>query len=795
MIRTFNLYLFLLSSTLLFSNNIDKKYSITGKVIDSLTQKPLSYATVSVSQNNIIIDGVITNENGEFKLSVQKGDYILKAEFLSYNSYQRSITVNGALNLRTIKLSESVNELDEVTIRSEKSTIDLKIDKKVFNVGKDLLSQNGSLQQVLENVPSVSVDLNGIVSLRGNPNVSILINGKPSVLAVNNNLNQIPSDQIDRIEVITNPSSRYQAAGTAGIINVILKKNGLEGLSGSLTLTNSIIASSSAYANINYKSNSFNLFSTVGYRFTDSRVFENITQNFLNGITPLSLDRKTDEYHNLKRAYIYTGFDYFLSKNSTLTTSYFKILAERDNVLRYDYTYYSSIPTQTLNSIIIRNENYYEPIDHNQLEVSYTKNYDKKGKTLLIDFQYDFWNEDENEDFLTQTIFPPTPENTVVSRTKDIESSKDFLLQIDLVNPINEKTTFETGFRGETRIISSDYKAEIFQNNQWEIFNNIDNKLDYKERIVGVYALYANKQKKFNYQLGLRGEYTSIDVSDRKDDFGSKKNYLKLFPTIHLNYIFSDITTTQLSYSRRINRPSFWQLNPFSTLSGGLNAQIQGNPDLDPSFTNSLELGFLTKVGKVRLNPSVYYQHTTDPFQFFTEQNADNILISTTINTDTENRMGAEISLSYNPLKWLQLSGEFNYYSFQQRGNHNGISFDFNNNTWTSRINSLIKLPRQFTLQTTFNYSARNENAQTITKSYYVGSLGLNKPFLKNKAALTFNIRNILNSRNRRIFRTGEDFTYESSRRDFGPIYMLTLTYRFNQKESERTRRPGRSNR
>jgi len=795
MTRLLILFIFLFAPLAILGNNNIFEKKISGTVIDAETQTPLEFATVSVYKKDKLIDGTITNEKGRFSIDVKPGNYLIRVEYFSYKAYETQIDLKQNTNLGVISLETDSENLKEIKITAERSTIDLKLDKKVFNIGKDLLSQNGSLQQILENVPSVSVDLNGIVSLRGNPNVSILINGKPSVLAVNNNLNQIPSDQIDRIEVITNPSSRYQAAGTAGIINVILKKNGLEGLSGSLTLTNSIIASSSAYANVNYKTNKFNLFSTVGYRFTDSRVFEDVTQNLLNGIIPLSLDRKTGEYHNLKRAVIYTGFDYFLSKNSTLTTSYFKILAERDNTLRYDYTYYSTLPIQTINNVTLRNENYYEPIDHNQFEVSYTKNYDQKGKKLLVDFQYDFWNEDENENFLTQTIFPIIPENTVVSRTKDIESSKDFLLQIDFVNPINEKATFETGLRGETRIISSDYKAEIFQNNQWEIFNNINNKLDYRERIVGVYALYANKQKKFNYQLGLRAEYTNIDVSDRNNDFGSKKKYTRLFPTVHLNYVISDASATQLSYSRRINRPSFWQLNPFSTLSGGLNVQIQGNPDLDPAFTNSLELGFLTKIGKLRLNPSLYYQHTINPFQLFTEQNTEDILISTTINTDTENRKGAEISLSYNPLKWLQLSGEFNYYSFQQKGNHKGVDFDFENSTWTSRINSRIKLPKQFTLQTTFNYSARNENAQTIIEPYYVGSLGLNKPFLKNKAALTFNIRNIFNSRNRRIFRTGENFTYESSRRDFGPIYMLTFTYRFNQKENTTARRPGGSNR
>lgn len=792
MIRLFLIILFLLTSEIAFSSNNNAKRIVKGRIVDSVTKEAISYATVSVSQNTKIIDGVITDDNGNFELKINKGTYTINVEFLSYQTFQKEITVNGSLDLGVIELTESSEALDEIKIRSEKSTVSLKIDKKVFNVGKDLISQNGSLQQVLGNVPSVTVGVNGGVSLRGNSNVTILINGKPSVLATNNNLDQIPAEQIDRIEVITNPSSRYQAAGTAGIINIILKKNQLEGISGSFSLTNAVIANTNAIASLNYKKNKLNLFSTFGYRFFDARIEEDVLQNSLINGTPITLDRTTHEYRNARVASMFVGFDYSFLENSVLTAAYYKYMIKRNNNLLFNFNYFNT--SKQLDSTIVRNEKYYEPMDHNQLEISYTKNFNDKGKKLVVDFQYDFWNDDENEDFNTQILFP-TQLKSSISRTRDIESSQDFLLQIDFVNPINEASTFETGFRGETRVISSDYKAEIFEKNQWEIFNNINNKMDYREQIVGFYASYANKASKLKYQLGLRTEYTHIDISDRNNKYGSTKNYTRFFPTVHLNYALSSTNSMQLSYSRRINRPSFWHINPFSTLSGGLNAVIQGNPDLDPSYTNSLDLSYLTKIGKLQLNPSLYYQNTINPFQFYTQQNTDNILVSTTVNIDNERRYGAELSLTYKPYNWMQLSGEANYFYIKQKGQFQNFNFDFDNSTWTSRINTQFKLPKQYTFQTSYRYQARNENAQTITKSIYFVDLAINKTLLKNKGALTFSINNLFNSRVNRLLRTGENFSYQSDRRNVGPIYSLTFMYRFNQKEKNKTRRPGGSNR
>ena len=250
----------------------------------------------------------------------------------------------------------------------------------------------------------------------------------------------------------------------------------------------------------------------------------------------------------------------------------------------------------------------------------------------------------------------------------------------------------------------------------------------------------------------------------------------------------------QLSYSRRINRPSFWHLNPFGGLAQ-INTQRQGNPDMDPSLTNSSELGFLTRLGKLRINPSLYYQNTSDPFQFFTDRNADDILVTKPINIDTERRIGFEISMNLKPIKWLELSGELNYYSFSQRGAYTNVNFDFDDSSWFTRINSRFKLPSDMTLQTSFNYNGRNENAQSITKSSHSLDLGLNKIFLNKKATLTFNVRNILDSREQFLTRKGADFSFQSHRKILGPKYTLTFTYRFNQSGKSKTRQPGQSNR
>lgn len=783
--------MFSLFPILCFGTTSIIKKNITGIILDEDTKQPLEFATVSIYENRTLIDGTITDQEGKFSMEAKQGNYLLKVEYISFQTYETNIELKQDLDIGNIYLSIDVESLTEVEIVAEKSTVELKLDKKVFNVGKDILSLNGSLSEVLDNVPSVSVDLDRNISLRGNTNIAILINGKPSVLV--SNLDQIPAQDIDRIEVITNPSSRYQAAGTAGIINVILKKNTKEGLNGFVSMSNAIRTDFQLNTNLNYKIGKFNFFTSLGYRFVDSKTIQRVDQSSIVDGNSVKLDQDIDEYRNYKSTSIYIGSDYYINEKNTITASYYKTLRKLDNIIRYDYAYFNFNEQQELDSTNVSQQGYYEPQDHNQLELGYVKIFEKVNKELSMDLQYDFWDDDENENLNTQMINPILSE-PVLSRTNNIESSKDFLVQIDFENPINDNEGFETGLRAETRIITSDYNAEVFDGSIWQTFNDIENKLDYNEQIGAVYVQYANQANKFSYQLGLRVEFTKIKITDKNSLFGDTKKYTNLFPTSHFSYKFSDKISAQLSYSRRIDRPGFWYLNPFGGLAQ-INVQRQGNPDMDPALTNSIELTFLTRLGKLRLNPSVFYQNTKNVFQFFTERNTDDVLITKPINLDHRNRFGTELSATYDPNKWLRLSGEISYFAFQQRGEFSNQNFDFDSNTWYTSIDSRIKLPSDITIQTSFDYKGRTETAQEMIKSSYNMDFGMSKNLLKNKATITFNINNVFDSSEQYLTRVGNDFNYQSYRKRLGPKYSLTFMYRFNQKSNKRTRRPGRSNR
>ncbi|OSY87467.1 TonB-dependent receptor [Tenacibaculum holothuriorum] len=770
-------YIFMVLSSIVISAQV----TIKGKVLEQTSNQPLEFATVILtdSKTNKIIAGETTNENGQYTIKTKKGTYTIKVEFIGFkNKSIENITLSNNQTIPTFFLVEDAEKLDEVEVTAEKSTTEYKLDKRVFNVGKDLISKGGSVTDVLNNVPSVNVDIEGGVSLRGNPNVRVLINGRPSVLTANNGLESIPSETIEKVEVITNPSAKYDAEGTAGIINIVLKKNTKGRFGSSLQLTTGIPDNHRINYNVNYKKEKFNLFSNIGYRYISfsGNGFLNRT-NFDNNKNVISFsNRTTNRTRRMNTLNLYFGSDYYINDKNTLTLSYYYRNNLSRNTVDYAFDFLNS--SQQVDSRVVTQESYREPQKANQIEFNYVKTFDKKGQKFTLNLQYDFWNDDENEFVKEQQVFPT---NTAIKtlQSRDVESSKDFLFQSDFKLPITKKSHVEMGVKGEIRNIDSDYKV-------WDntvLVDSLDNLLKYNERIYGAYIQYGNRKNKLQYLVGLRAEHANTGSTDRKNQFKTDKSYTDLFPTAHLTYNFTDATNLQLSYSRRIRRPSFWHLNPFGGISDRRNIRV-GNPDLNPMYTNSYELGFLKRWKRFTINPSIYYQRTTNVFETLITANSFGALVSKPINSGTEKRYGAELAVRFSPYKWWRLSSEFNYFGFSQRG-----IYTVDDNAWSTRLNSRMKFSK-LTIQYSFNYQGERQSGQVFTEGQYRADLGISKDFWNDKATVTLNMNNIFDSNIRKRLITGEDYTAYRYERPIGRFSSITFTYRFNRTKKDRDRLP-----
>ncbi|WP_264523079.1 outer membrane beta-barrel family protein [Flavobacterium sp. N502536] len=425
--------------------------------------------------------------------------------------------------------------------------------------------------------------------------------------------------------------------------------------------------------------------------------------------------------------------DYFINDNNTITTAFYRN-GTKDldkNTLKYKFSG-NGIPDTHIQTIGDSEENR----SYNQLEFNYTKTFKKPDRKFTVDFQYDFWNSIKDFNIQRRTVDPDKQDLSVIN-TRSNRSSDDIALQSDFVTPLSETANFEAGVKAEHRIVSTDFAANEEKGGTVNPINGFNNGLDYKEQILAAYTQYGNKIKKFSFLLGLRTEFTNIQIEDQKTNRVLRdSSYTRLFPTVNLSYALTAKTTAQLNYSQRINRPNLDQLNPFPELQD-FNSRIFGNINLLPSLTDGVEFSILNKLKGIVITPSLYYSKTRNNFQYFTTQNDTGIFETFLVNLDNEKRFGIEISAQYAPVKWLSLSGEINAYSFSQEGSVGTTNLDYSNETWTGTLISQIKFPKSFSFQSKFEYQAPVSDAQTHTKSYYYLSMALGKSLFKNNASLT----------------------------------------------------------
>lgn len=784
---------------------------ISGKLIDNDTKQPLEFATVVIqTPDKQTVNGGMTDVNGAFSFDVKPGIYNIIFDFISYKGI--TITnkeVTADTDLGTTAMAPDATMIQAVEIIAERTTVDIKLDKKVYNVGQDMIVKGGTVSDVLDNVPSVAVDVEGNVSLRGNQSVTILIDGRPSTLMGGNVadvLKLLPADSVEKVEVITNPSARYDAEGGGGIINIILRKGKAGGFNGSVIGSVGNPETYGLMANLNYRHEKYNIFSTLGYNyrtspgnsFTDAQYFDNEgnTSEFIN--ERRENDRKQNAFNGT------VGFEWFIDSTMTWTNSINARRSNGDNPTTTWYDHYFA------DGSFNKSRNRYNLEDEKDENFGYSTNLLKKfnneGHELKVDASVSKGLDDENAEITDITLDTPNPlEDNTYERTTNKEDEFRSLIQVDYVLPLSERSRFEAGYRGSFNELTTDSYAEALDNDTgiWVPNENFINQLEYNEYVNALYTQYGSKLgSKFSYLFGLRWEDSNIDVNLLNENEYNNKRYNNFFPSAFFAYEFSENSSASLSYSRRINRPRGRFINPFSGLESNINI-FMGNPDLNPSMTNSFEAGYLKKWRKMTLSTSAYMNVTEDSFQFVrrTEENdnGDVVTITSPINLAKEYRFGFEFNLNYTPYKWWRINGNFNFFRNETDGdytftyiNDNGETindyqnFDNSAYSWSTRINSKMNLPWGIDWQLNGSYNAPQNTAQGRNVGVASANTALSKDFLKDKATVTLNVSDVFNSRKRKNY-TDLPTIYSYSEMQWRQRQVtLSFTYRFNMNKQDR---------
>lgn len=795
-----------------------QKIKVSGKIVAKKNNQPLEYATIALknTKNPKAISGGITNANGEFEADVIPGTYDITIEFISFKSLEiKGKSITEKTSIGTFGLEEDASQLNEVVIRSEKSSVEIKLDKKVYNVGQDMMVKGGTVSDVLDNVPSVSVDTEGNVSLRGSDNIRILIDGRPSY-AVNiaEALRQLPADAIDKVEVITNPSARYDAEGGSGIINIILKKGKNQGFNGTIIASTGIPETYGLSANVNYKTEKLNYFTTAGYNHrtnegggkTNSEYFneDGSTRNFLYE------DRETERVRDGFNGR--AGLEWTVAPNTYWTNAinYQKNTGDNTDIIKGDNFDANHVYTGT--SYRFGNGN--SESENVEYTSNLIKNFNDKGHKLTVDGSLSR-NTDDESSLITGS--------KNVDNTSNNQVQKQALIQADYVLPIGEGSQFEAGYKGSFGDLNNKYY--VFDN-EGIINPNLSNTLEYIENINSIYTQYGFKKNKFSYLFGLRWEDTNVEVNllDTKE-FNTKK-YNNFFPSAFVSYEISDQSNITTSYSKRLTRPRGRFMNPAVNFSSNVNI-FQGNPDLDPALTDKFDIGYIKRWDKVTFNTSAYFEDTKDVFSFVRSptgqvvtpdgkvvtpapgeviEGAIPIIKSQPINLGKEQKFGFEFTLNYSPFKIWKVNSNFNLYNVKTTGEHSYTdtagklvvqNLDNQATNWFARINSKLTLPYKIDWQLNATYNGEQKTAQGRNLDQFGMNTSFSKDILKDKATIAFNISDIFNSRIMRSYTNLENQTSDGqasyiSQTSYSEMqfrkrqFNLSFTYRFNKTKNER---------
>ena len=811
----FILLTLLISSYMINATEIEApaEPEIKGKIIDMETDGPLEYATVSLfnSQDSTLVTGVITDSKGNFSLKAKPGKYYVVLQFIGYESKTININLKNNISLGDIVLRPDSALLEEVEVVAEKSTMTMTLDKRVFNVGKDVSSTAGNAIEVLDNIPSVNVDVEGNVSLRGDSGVQILVDGKVSGLAgvsTQDALRSLQADMIEKIEVVTNPSVRYDAEGTAGIINIVLKKDKRKGLNASVDLRGGFPVQwgekffkedfpfqTGLGASVNYRFKKFNVFANYNFNYRDDISDGYTLTEYYNGdydydptienhddATQIT-EQLTYRNRNRKGHNVRGGFDYYFTDNDILTFSTMFRQSKGHNLP--SVTYIDNFPFENIQNFSRRTENWYNDRPMMEYTLSYDKYFGSKDNSLKASVRYfnnsdTEWSDIVDAEFLTQDDMDnDIPSLSINQHTQTQENQENLQATVDFVH--------RYGF--SVVELGGKYTGRWINNNMMVTENGITledytHDFDYNQQVAALYGSYGREFGRFSGQIGMRYEFTLIDTYLKGTNSANNQNYHDIFPTGHLNYSLTEVDQIQASYARRIRRPWYGQMAPFHSFNDDRNIRT-GNPELKPVYTDSYEFSYLRFWEKGNINFTTYYRHSTDVIRQFTTV-IDDISYSRPENFGISDDYGVELVASLDIFKWWNINGSINFFKSNTVGDWNNRHYTTDSYNTFARLVTKFRIKNVCDLQITGRYMGPREEPLGYRDANYWCDFAASRDVFNKNATISLNIRDVFGSRQHGGESWGDNFWQYSESTWSTTSVTLNFNYRINQQQNKR---------
>ena len=750
---------------------------ISGAVVDQELNEPIPYATVIINDmEGNLVTGITSSEDGTFTIpNVKAGDYIFKVQFIGYKTFSKEVHIdknNFNVDFGVIKLEPDVAMLDETVVVAERTTIEQRVDRKVINVGKDLMTTGASASEIMVNIPSVNVDQDGNISMRGNSNVRILVDGKPTNMDPAQLLKQIPSTSIKSIELITNPSAKYNPEGMSGIINIVLHKNANQGFNGNLNtgLTQGENTRFNGSLDMNYRTGKFNFYTNLGTNFG---------KNSFGGKIYLPEQNTRQEFDviNDRESYLYKlGVDFYLNEKNT-----FSFYTNQNDFEGRLFGYISVMdetdPSRNLTQILDLN---FDNIN-STYNFLYDHDFEKEGHEIQFELDYNTFDEDENS-FLSfrDTELDFDPYQDMVK-----ESRENITANIDYVNPISEKSKLEIG--AEARLLDTD--------NDYNSTNPdfSDSDYQYTRDIYSFYTTYGQNFEKWSYQLGARLENYIVDATYNGEKV-YEDDYFTVYPSGFLSYNPSEKNSYQFSYSRRVDRPGFNQVNPIREVSSP-RLTVAGNPELDPQFTNSFELNYTRNFKKKgSATAGVFFRRTVDQINqvFNTVEGEPGSLFLTFDNFENNDSYGIEFSTNYKFTDWWSTNTSLELYGQTLTGVAGSEFIEVDNEAFTFRTNHNFKATESLSFSLFGFYRSKNRDLQLDMDPMYFMNLGARYSFLKDdKATLSLNFNDVFNTQEFSVY-DGRPFKQVGRFKGETQNLYLGFSYRFGGGKNKAFKRKNR---